>query len=835
VLRPFVVYTGSQGADPATITGRVLQVVMKSFSLKKRIMLPFIVAGLATFFAGALFVTNLEEHQKSEAVLQQAAALRSHVQSILAAKAEGMEASLRFIADNKALADALKAANRGRLLAIGAPIYERLNRENNVTHFYFHNAKRINLLRVHKPEKHGDTINRFTTLGAEKNGKVFSGIELGPLGTFTLRSVLPVFENGQLLGYLELGQEIDSIINQTHFMFHVDLFMLIDKQYLSQSAWEEGMSMLGRPFDWNMLSTSVLVSQSLPKVPVEAFNIITDQAPAGIRLGKNIEFHGLNYWPAIIPIRDAGGRPVANLVMLRDMTKFIADTRLEMATFTGISAALGLLILILFYFVLGKAELELTRSQAALEEMVTKFKTMFESSSDALMMLDEKGFFDCNSATLKIFNCPSRDVFIGTHPSRFSPPTQPGGGNSLDLANKHIATAFKAGSDDFEWMHCQLDGSTFPAEVLLTSMPLEGRQVLQASVRDISERKKAEEAIERAMNIQRVLDRMLNISLPPLTLKEVLSASLDAILSVPSLAILNKGAIFLTVQDEQTLELVVHRNLPDSLLESCALLPFGKCLCGKAAATREIVFFDHLNEEHEIKYDGIQPHGHYCIPIMLEKRLLGVLNIYVAAGHVSDEEEKHGLKTVADTLGVVIERKQAEEALKQLAHNDILTGLPNRILFYDRMEQAQALSFRRKEKFGVLFLDLDHFKEINDTLGHDMGDLLLKMAADRLLGCVRASDTVARMGGDEFTVILTETKVPDNVELVANNILKALSEPFELGGKPHNIGSSIGIAIYPDDGRDSETLVKHADIAMYNAKRKRNCYCFFTDDLKGEA
>jgi len=379
------------------------------------------------------------------------------------------------------------------------------------------------------------------------------------------------------------------------------------------------------------------------------------------------------------------------------------------------------------------------------------------------------------------------------------------------------------------------DGSSFPVEYLSTPVTKNGKVTGAVVVfSDITERKKAQEAIERSMNIQRALDTMLNISLPPLTLKEVLSASLDAILSIPSFAILNKGAVFLTAEDEQSLELVVHRNLPDSLLQSCSQLPFGKCLCGTAAATREIVFVDHLSEEHEIRYDGIQPHGHYCIPIILEKRLLGVLNIYVAAGHVSDEEEKHGLKTVADTLGVVIERKQAEESLKQLAHNDILTGLPNRILFYDRMEQAQAFARRHSKKFGLMFLDLDHFKEINDTLGHDMGDELLKMAADRLLDCVRATDTVARMGGDEFTVILTETKVPENVELVAGNILKALSEPFELNGKPHKIGSSIGISIYPDDGRDSETLVKHADLAMYNAKRQRNAYCFFTDGLKSE-
>jgi len=204
---------------------------MKSFSLKKRIMIPFIAVGVATFFVGVYFVNNLEEHQKTEVVLLQAQTLQKHLQSILTVKAEMMAASLRFIVQDKALIEALKSGDRGRLLAIGAPVYERLKRENNITHFYFHNAKRINLLRVHKPEKYGDKINRFTALGAERTGKVFSGIELGPLGTFTLRTVLPVFDTGKLIGYMELGQEIDDILQETRTMFHVELIMLIDKQW----------------------------------------------------------------------------------------------------------------------------------------------------------------------------------------------------------------------------------------------------------------------------------------------------------------------------------------------------------------------------------------------------------------------------------------------------------------------------------------------------------------------------------------------------------------------------------------------------------------------------
>ncbi len=140
----------------------------------------------------------------------------------------------------------------------------------------------------------------------------------------------------------------------------------------------------------------------------------------------------------------------------------------------------------------------------SLKNMATKFLTMYESSSDAIMLFDETGFFDCNPATLRMFCCPTRDDFIGKHPSQFSPPAQPGGEDSLSLAKQHIATAFRSGSNRFEWMHRRINGADFPAEVLLIAMELDGRQVLQATVRDITERKQSEaKLIEQIEELRR--------------------------------------------------------------------------------------------------------------------------------------------------------------------------------------------------------------------------------------------------------------------------------------------------------------------------------------------
>jgi len=171
-------------------------------------------------------------------------------------------------------------------------------------------------------------------------------------------------------------------------------------------------------------------------------------------------------------------------------------------------------------------------------------------------------------------------------------------------------------------------------------------------------------------------------------------------------------------------------------------------------------------------------------------------------------------------------RKEAQEQLRLLSYSDELTGLPNRRLYSDRVEQACTLALRRKRPISLLFLDLDRFKLINDTRGHACGDLVLKTVADRLLQTIRVSDTAARMGGDEFAVLLPETE-PDKALRVADKLIAALNQPMKLGSQKLSIGVSIGLASFPADGEDGETLLKHADSAMYYAKQNRlNIHCF---------
>ncbi|MEE9545770.1 MAG: EAL domain-containing protein [Rhodospirillales bacterium] len=198
----------------------------------------------------------------------------------------------------------------------------------------------------------------------------------------------------------------------------------------------------------------------------------------------------------------------------------------------------------------------------------------------------------------------------------------------------------------------------------------------------------------------------------------------------------------------------------------------------------------------------------------------------------SDGVAKSALTTVID----ITDRKKAEESMRRLAMHDPLTNLPNRVMFQDRLSQALAQAHRNAGQFAVLYLDLDHFKIVNDTLGHPTGDLLLKGVAKRLLRCVRETDTVARLGGDEFAVIAPDLKSGDYVVVLAERIIKSLGEVFILQGQEVYTATSIGITAYPADATELDTLIKNADLALYAVKETgRGLYKFFTPEMNAKA
>jgi diguanylate cyclase (GGDEF)-like protein/PAS domain S-box-containing protein len=188
------------------------------------------------------------------------------------------------------------------------------------------------------------------------------------------------------------------------------------------------------------------------------------------------------------------------------------------------------------------------------------------------------------------------------------------------------------------------------------------------------------------------------------------------------------------------------------------------------------------------------------------------------------------------TVVDISDRKRAEEQIEFHAYHDVLTQLPNRKLFTDRLRHALSRARRAGKSVAVMFIDVDHFKTINDTLGHTAGDELLLEMAGRLRGCVRDDDTVARLGGDEFTIILSDLRQADDAMFVAQKILENVQEPLTIAGMPLVVTASIGISIFPNDGTDPESLLRNADSAMYRAKEGgRNTYQLCTDEMKRRA
>ncbi|MBF0134759.1 MAG: diguanylate cyclase [Magnetococcales bacterium] len=475
---------------------------------------------------------------------------------------------------------------------------------------------------------------------------------------------------------------------------------------------------------------------------------------------------------------------------------------------------------------------DLTAAYMRLEARLQATRSLTLSVRDAIVACDERGMINFwNQGATALFHhaepeAMGRSVEIlmpersrETYRQKFKQvktnPNSMTGGKILDL------TALRK------------DGQEIDIEMSLAGWRTEGEQFFVAVIRDISQRKHHEASSERIQQSRVAISELLRIALEPITLKEQLQQAMNVILSVPWLTIESKGSIFLFDEESQELELIVEHNLSKPLLTACARLPLGYCLCGRAAQSREIVYSNDLDHRHDVTFDGIRPHGHYCVPILSQNRLLGVVNMYLTHNHIQDPEETDFLWAIANTLAGVIERKKAENLLSHLAHHDTLTGLPNRKLFLERLDHDMARAKRMESLLAVMFLDLDKFKEVNDTMGHEVGDQLLIEVARRLKSCLRESDTIARLGGDEFTVILTVLPKPEGAVIVAKKIIAALEKPFYFPDKECHIGSSIGVSYndWPDD--TPESLLHKADTAMYAVKREgRNNFKIFDTSME---
>jgi diguanylate cyclase (GGDEF)-like protein/PAS domain S-box-containing protein len=339
-------------------------------------------------------------------------------------------------------------------------------------------------------------------------------------------------------------------------------------------------------------------------------------------------------------------------------------------------------------------------------------------------------------------------------------------------------------------IHRRKDGSTFPVEARLALIHSPQGDYFVATVRDVS--------------VQRAAEQNMRLY------TRVFEASGEAILVTDAAnRILTVNRAFCDVTGYEPAE-VVGRD-PKML----------------ASGRHDAEFYRRM-------WESLKNSGHWRGELW-NRRKNG--EVYPELAHISAVRDAQGLAThYIAVFSDISERKAAESRISFLAQHDMLTRLPNRSLMHDRLSQAIANAQRSREHVALLFADLDRFKNINDSLGHQVGDLLLQAVAERLLHCVRRGDTVSRVGGDEFILILPGIREASAAAQVARKALQSLSRPYLIEGHEISITPSIGISVYPDDGADIDTLVRNADAAMYEAKQRgRGQFQFFTADMNARA
>jgi diguanylate cyclase (GGDEF)-like protein len=276
--------------------------------------------------------------------------------------------------------------------------------------------------------------------------------------------------------------------------------------------------------------------------------------------------------------------------------------------------------------------------------------------------------------------------------------------------------------------------------------------------------------------------------------------------------------------EAHTLTLAAHASLPSALAGSLQQITTDNIEVPECTALHQksICSFGDLREVHNPWSELLRANGTQSVwtaPIFAaDDRVLGTISVYSLQMHPPSESDIEFLQTSCQLASLVLERHQMNEELIYRAYHDPLTGLGNRRLGKKGLEGAMERAQRDGRCVGVLWIGLDKFKEINDTYGHPAGDFVLRETARRLLGRMRRSDTVARMGGDEFMVVVERMEERDNAELVANELLKILAQPIQMGETQLNVTASVGISTYPEDGVSADVLEQHADLAMHDAK-----------------
>jgi diguanylate cyclase (GGDEF)-like protein len=494
-------------------------------------------------------------------------------------------------------------------------------------------------------------------------------------------------------------------------------------------------------------------------------------------------------------------------------------------------ASFGSVALVLLAVALSRSSWQLAVSRRRARRAQQTYYAASEASLDAFFVLRSEldangkiiGFVvqDTNRRGFDLSGLP-RDCLIGRSLDVAFPRSRNDG-----MLDEFASVARTGVIEEREWVHERPGASS----VWLHRQVVRVEDGVVVMMRDISSRKHAE--VRRA-DQNRVLE-MIATSTP---LAEVLSSMIRLLESQITGAVC---AALLCDDDGRHLKLGAAPSLPERYGKQIRGSFIGPDAgpSGRAVHWRRPVYVPDVTQDAHlsVQMESCGVHGYracWAQPILShDGSALGVLTLFVRHPHEPTSDEGQAIAMATRISGIAIERSQAEQRIRHMANHDALTGLPNRTLLSDRLNQVLLHAQRYQRGVTVVFIDLDNFKLINDSLGHRAGDCLLKIVADRMVWCVRRTDTVVRLGGDEFVVVLfDQAQEGGGITEIIEKIRDTIREPVELNDQNFQVTCSMGLASYPNDGLDADTLLMNADAAMYRAKEMgRNNYQLYTSEI----
>lgn len=656
---------------------------LRALNIRIKLLVPFIIALVLVFVSAQYILYTFQHEQQQQQLNEFNQYLHEQLSHQLQQDTENLQHSIDLMLRPLNSLPAWNQQDKAALREHSQPFFHLLSATLQLQQLNFYTRDGEKLLALGEQNIASDqTLSnqamRATTLRTSMvTRQPSSGIEIDTSGQLLHQLVIPWQQDAELMGYLQLGKPLDHTILKLTELHHTPIIISSE-------------SSSGDP-------VAVLI-QTMEQTPAELLRLIHKGESYKNRI---ITLNEKRHLVSGFTLQDLQQNNIARLSFLYNIEQQLQSRKQILFSMLVFFSLIGLAVS-LFYFIYSgrvaqtlksnyqklklevsqhkQTEQQLIQNKNVLEQLVIernkslteskrRYQTLFDKSADALILLNDDGFVDCNKATLDMFGYKDKSELYQLHPSSISPEFQPDGELSSVKADLMVQKALQDGSHCFEWQHQRKNGETFPAEVILTVIPSREEQLVHAIVRDISERKKAEE---------------------------------------------------------------------------------------------------------EIRFR---------------------------------------------------------------AYYDSLTRLPNRQLLLDRLEQAIMTSQRSEDFNAILFIDLDRFKSINDSLGHNTGDLLLIDTAARIKHCIREIDTAARFGGDEYVVLLKhigkeQDEASFNAKRIAQSINRTFQQPFILNHQEIHITCSIGITIFPISDDSVEDIIKHADTAMYSAKESgRNKIAFYLSEM----